>query len=186
MTAYHAYSDLELTALLKAGDVPAFDELFNRYSEPLYKFAYSILRDEDECRDVVQDIFIWFWQHRETMQLTSVKSYLFAAVKFNIAKVVKTSKRRAEILELVPKQEEIFEEHALELKELIYLIKTFVGELPGRAREIFELSRNEHLTNKEIAERLGISEKTVENQMTIVLKRLRVKLGKHSFLLFFM
>src|SRR4051812_46550055 len=116
MSAYHAYSDQELTALLKGGDVRAFDELYNRYAESLYKFAYSILRNEDECRDVVQDIFIWFWQHRETMELTSVKSYLFAAVKFNIAKVVKTSKRRSEILELVPKQEEIFEEHALELK----------------------------------------------------------------------
>ncbi|MNL42228.1 RNA polymerase sigma factor SigM [compost metagenome] len=167
--------------MLKKGDERAFDEIYNRHSVPLYKFAYAILKDEDDCRDAVQDIFIWLWQHKHVMEISAIKPYLFAAVKFNLSTFIKKSKRRAEILEAVPKQEEIFEDHELELKELTFLVKKFVGELPSRAREIFELSRNQYLTNKEIAERLNISEKTVENQMTIILKKLKVNLGNHSF-----
>ncbi|HKG05008.1 MAG TPA: RNA polymerase sigma-70 factor [Pedobacter sp.] len=185
MSTYGSFTDQELIALLKGSDMRAFDEIYLRYADSLFKFAYSVLRAEDECRDVVQDIFVWFWQNRESLQVTSLKSYLFASVKFNLVKFVKTSKRRSEILEFVPKQQEIFEDHAMELKELTQLIREFVGELPVRAREIFELSRDQHLSNKEIALKLGISEKTVENQMTIVLKKLKVNLGRHSFLLFF-
>ncbi|TCD01254.1 RNA polymerase sigma-70 factor [Pedobacter psychroterrae] len=181
MTDYCTFTDQQLTDLLKRGDRHAFDAIYNRYAEPLFRFAYSVLKDEDDCRDAVQDIFIWLWKHKEDMKISFLKSYLFAAVKFNLASLIKQSKRRAEILEFAPKQSEIFEDHALELKELIYLIQEFVGQLPARSREIFELSRGANLTNKEIAKQLNISEKTVENQMTIVLKKLKVSLGKNSF-----
>lgn len=181
MINYEEHSDQELTSLLKEGDIAAFDEIYRRYAEPLYKFAWTILKDEAECTDVIQDIFVWLWENRSRAKISFIKSYLFAAVKLNLADHIRKSNRRAEIVAHAPKQDEIFEEYELELKELKFLIREFVAALPERAREIFELSRNQYLSNKQIAEKLGISEKTVENQMTIILKKLRVNLGKNAF-----
>jgi len=174
-------TDHELIELLKQDSLPAFNEIYERYSGPMYKFAYSILRDEAACDDILQNVFTWLWENRTVLSITSLKAYLFAAVKFNMAGVIRRSKRRTEILANAPAINEAEEEDILELKELKNIIKSFTESLPGRAREIFELSRRDYLTNKEIALRLGISEKTVENQMNISLKKLKVHLGRMSF-----
>eukprot|EP01133_Synstelium_polycarpum_P009291 gene9291-10895_t len=183
MVVYTELSDNELTVLLRRGERLAFNEIYNRHSEYLYRFAFNILKEEEECTDAIQDIFVWLWENREKVQATSLKSYLCAAVKYKLARVIRGSKRRAEILSAHPdvKEEACYTEDALEVKELKSLISQFTGALPPRAKEIFEMSRNEYLSNKEIAVRLGISEKTVENQMTIVLKKLKSNLGKMSF-----
>ena len=174
-------TDAELIELLKQASLPAFNEIYTRYSGPLYKFAFSILKNEAECDDIIQNVFTWLWENREGLKITSLKAYLFAAVKFNLAGVIRLSKRRHEILADAPALKETIEEDSLELKELIGILKTFTESLPERAREIFELSRKSYLTNKEIALRLGISEKTVENQMYISLKKLKIHLGRMSF-----
>lgn len=179
--SYHELTDLELTALLKQGDREAFNQIYHRYAEYLYQYALNILRDEDECTDAVQDVFVWLWENKKKVNVTVLKGYLLAAVKYKLTRLIQSSKRRAEILALNPLQEETFIEDSLEIKELKHAIQEFVLVLPERARRIFEMSRNEYLSNKEIALRLGISEKTVENQMTIVLKKLRMGLGKMSF-----
>lgn len=181
MFSYHELTDLELTALLKQGDREAFNQIYHRYAEYLYQYALNILRDEDECTDAVQDVFVWLWENKKKVNVTVLKGYLLAAVKYKLTRLIQSSKRRAEILALNPLQEETFIEDSLEIKELKHAIQEFVLVLPERARRIFEMSRNEYLSNKEIALRLGISEKTVENQMTIVLKKLRMGLGKMSF-----
>ncbi|MFA4871006.1 MAG: sigma-70 family RNA polymerase sigma factor [Pedobacter sp.] len=181
MFSYDKLTDLELTALLKQGDRKAFNQIYHRYAEYLYQYALNILRDEDECTDAIQDIFVWLWENKKKVNVTILKAYLLAAVKYKLTRLIQSSKRRAEILALNPLQEEIFIEDSLEIKELKHAIQEFVLVLPERARQIFEMSRNEYLSNKEIALRLGISEKTVENQMTIVLKKLKTGLGKMSF-----
>lgn len=181
MLAYDEYTDQELTALLKLGDREAFNQIYHRYAEYLYQYALNILRDEDECTDAVQDIFVWLWENKKKINVTVLKGYLIAAVKYKLTRLIQGSKRRAEILALNPLQEESFVDDSLEIKELKHAIQEFVINLPERARQIFEMSRNEYLSNKEIAIRLGISEKTVENQMTIVLKKLKSGLGKMSF-----
>lgn len=178
---YKEITDQALIALLKQGDLTAFDEIYSRYSGPMYKFALSILRDEEECDDVLQNLFIWLWEHREDLKITSLKAYLFAAVKFNLAGVIRVSNRRMEILAGAPILQEAIDDHSLELNELVSLIKSFTESLPDRAKEIFDLSRNQYLTNKEIAKHLGISEKTVENQINISLKRLKTHLGRMYF-----
>jgi RNA polymerase sigma-70 factor (family 1) len=181
MFSYDKLTDLELTALLKQGDREAFNQIYHRYAEYLYQYALNILRDEDECTDAVQDVFVWLWENKRKVNVTILKAYLLAAVKYKLTRLIQSSKRRAEILALNPLKEETFVEDSLEIKELKHAIQEFVLVLPERARQIFEMSRNEYLSNKEIALRLGISEKTVENQMTIVLKKLKMGLGKMSF-----
>lgn len=181
MDAYSEYTDQELTELLKQGDREAFNQIYHRYVQYLYQYAFNILKDEDECTDAVQDIFVWLWENRRKINVSILKGYLISAVKYKLTRVIQSSKRRSEILSLNPLKEESFIEDSLEIKELKQAIHEFVLGLPERSRMIFEMSRNEYLSNKEIAARLNISEKTVENQMTIVLKKLKLGLGKMSF-----
>jgi RNA polymerase sigma-70 factor (ECF subfamily) len=184
MSTYHSYDDLTLLSLLKSSDDAAFTEIYNRYAEALYHYAYNILRDEDECTDAIQEVFVWLWNCREKLQITELKYYLLAAVKHKLARAIRNSKRKTEILAAHPLIQTSFEEDSLELRELKAVIVQFTNNLPPRAKEIFHLSRNEYLTNREIAAKMNISEKTVENQMTITLKKLKQTLG--SFWVFFL
>lgn len=181
MPLYPTLSDQELISLIKEGDRLAFNEIYYRCSEHLYRFAYNILKDEAECTDAIQDVFVWFWHNREKLEIRELKGYLSAAVKYKLTRVIQSSKRKAEILAASPLINESFVDDNIEIKELKTAISQFIETLPPKAKQIFQLSRNEYFTNKEIAAQLGISEKTVENQMTISLKKLRVSLGKLSF-----
>jgi len=140
-------------------------------------------------QEVVQDVFVWLWDHRSALQIKSPPSYLRAAVKYKVIDILRSNKARemcfVNLDELDPAHL-LFEDDPLELKELKAVIMQLSAELPERARLIFELSRNEQLSNREIAEKLGISEKTVENQITIALKKLRLSMGSISIWLFFL
>ncbi|MBC9929195.1 RNA polymerase sigma-70 factor [Chitinophaga qingshengii] len=186
MRDYNAFSDAALLPLLKEGKVQAFNEVYTRYFRLLYQYAWNILNNEEECSDAVQEIFVWLWENRATLEITSLKGYLMAAVKYRLARIIQTSRRRAAILAAHVELPAITcIEEDFEAKELKRVINEFTETLPDRAREIFQLSRVQHLSNKEIAARMGISEKTVENQITIALKKLRSDLSKKmlSFLL---
>jgi RNA polymerase sigma-70 factor (family 1) len=183
MSAYSTYTDQELMSLLKDGDEYAFTEIYTRYWDFLYQSCYAILKDSASCDDIVQEIFVWLWTNREKHLTDSFKPYLYSAVKYKVANLIRHGKvREAFFARAVANyRETAAEENGLELKELKEIIAQFTEGLPERAQMIFHLSRNEFLSNKEIAERLGISEKTVENQMNINLKKLKISLGKMSF-----
>lgn len=176
---YDFLTDTELIDLLKKGDTIAFDEIYARYFSCLYTYAYKILQDRDECQDVIQDIFIWLWENKERAQIDNLKSYLIASVKYKLIRSIKTSKRHSEILSTKVSLNSIANpESDIEIKELRKVIADAVSSLPTRAREVYSLSRSQYLSNKEIASKLGISEKTVENHITLSLSRLRAQLGK--------
>ncbi len=187
-TEYRNYSDEELICLLNQGEKKAFDEIYRRYWNPMFQSAYNVVRDWDACMDIIQELFIWIWSHRSSMKVTTLKGYLFAAVKFKVANYIRYGKIRESFFDDVRKLGEpsVSVEESVEVKDLLVVIARFTGELPEKCREVFMLSRNEHLSNKEIAARLGISVKTVENQITVALKKLRSSLVRlSSFLLFF-
>jgi len=181
MTGYESYNDQELTELLRLGDRTAFGEIYARHIAYLYRFAFHIIRDEEECTDAIQDVFTWFWENREKLHITNLKAYLTAAVKYKLTRVIVASKRKEAIFCREIPVEVMSQSDDLAVKELRTVINDFVQTLPPRAKEIYLLSREQFFSNKEIAARLGISEKTVENQMTITLRKLRVYLGKLSF-----
>lgn len=177
MTANNTYSDQELLKLLSQDNRQAFDMLYSRYWEDMYKAAFFILRDRDACEDIVQDIFVWLWEHRQDIEIHSLKSYLKAAVKFKVANYIRSGNIREsffdEIERFVPSALSPTSEEYTEVKEFNAIIQLAISHLPDKCREIFKLSREEHLSNLEIAKRLSISVKTVENQMTIALRRIR-------------
>lgn len=185
MISYSSLSDEELVAFLK-NDAAAFNEIYERYWSVLYRAAFNVLKDEEGCMDVIQDVFIWFWESRSELKINSVKAYLLVAVKYKVANYIRNGKVRTSFYDRIPKVigNPEFPDEVLEVKELREMIERFVVELPDRCQEVFRLSRKEHLTNKEIAERLGITEKTVENQINKALKQLKKNLGKFSVFIF--
>ncbi|UYQ95939.1 sigma-70 family RNA polymerase sigma factor [Chitinophaga horti] len=181
MSTYTAHSDHELILLIRQHNRAAFEQLYHRYAEGLYRYAFNILKDEAECADAIQEIFVWFWANRESLEVSEPGAYLRTAVKYRLTRSIQNSRRRAEILASQAATPEQFTDDSLEVKQLREVISAVVAALPDRSARIFHLSRNEYRSNREIAAELGISEKTVENQMTIVLRKLRIALGKMHF-----
>jgi len=176
-------TDKEIFNLLRWGNKEAFDLLYKRYWAELYKYAFYILRDEEVCKDIIQDIYTWIWENKDKLDIQTPSAYLKTAVKFKIANYIRSGNIRKSFFEdaarfdfsnSVPNEEEL-----LELKELNHIIENTVANLPEKCKEIFNLSRVGNLSNREIASQLGISVKTVENQITIALKRIRSKLSLH-------
>lgn len=177
MNTYSSYTDSELLVLLSQDDKDAFDRLYSKHWPDLYKSAYFILKDPDACKDIVQDIFVWLWEHRKGLEVHALKSYLKAAVRFKVANYIRAGNIREsffdELIKFAPSVLSPTIEEFSEIKELNAIIQQAISHLPVKCREIFKLSREEHLSNQEIANRLRISVKTVENQMTIALRRIR-------------
>jgi RNA polymerase sigma-70 factor (family 1) len=186
MISYRTSDEGELLKLIKEGSYPAFNELYERHWSALYGSAYNILRDKEACLDLVQDIFVWFWENRAQWELQSCKGYLLTAVKFKTANYLRNAKSRGLVIHQLATLNVDYEDDALEVRQLEVLIKEVSDRLPDRCREVFQLSRYEYLSNKEIASKLQLSEKTVENQLTIALKRLRKALNTSYSILFFL
>lgn len=150
----------------------------------MYKSAFFILREPDACKDIVQDIYVWLWEHRHVLEIHTIKSYLKAAVKFKVANYIRSAQIREsffeELMDYNPAIQVVNIEERAEISELKAIIHQAIIELPDKCREIFRLSREGHLSNNEIAVRLGISVKTVENQMTIALSRIRRTLEPYT------
>ncbi|MCS4229032.1 RNA polymerase sigma factor [Sphingobacterium sp. BIGb0165] len=171
-----------LFQLIKAGDHTAFALLFHQYKEVLFRHAYQILRDLDETEDVVQELFAEIWEKRAQLpELAYVSSYLYRATrnkvlnKLNRGKVI--DKYLDHVIQNNPPFHEQTESWILE-KELRAIIEQEIAHLPERMRHIFQLSRQEGLSHKEIAALLNISEGTSKLQVSNALKILKSKLLK--------
>ncbi len=154
----------------------------------MYQSAFNLIKDHNCCKDLIQDIFTWLWERRDILEISTLKSYLHSAVKYKVANYFRHGKVRDSFfseLENIPPEQSCIDT-SLEVKELTAIILEFTNNLPKRCREVFILSRNENLTNKEIAKTLSISEKTVENQITAALKKLRISLGNTFTCIFFL
>lgn len=183
MPAYQSHTDAELLLLLSQDNQEAFDILYHRHWENLYKTAFGLLKDSNTSKDVVQDIFIWLWQKRNQLEIQNLPAYLKTAVKFKVANYIRSANIKESFFEALgkhtisPNAPEAAE--ITEMKELRAIISNAVEILPDKCRTIYKLSRNEQLTNQQIADKLGLSVKTVESQMTIALRRIRFAVGPY-------
>jgi RNA polymerase sigma-70 factor (family 1) len=165
-------------AAIAAGDRSAFEALFRSFYRPLCAFALGHLKDTDRAEDLVQDLFFRLWQDRERVAIdTSLKSYLYTSVRNRCLNEVKVMGRVRTLNddrdELLQEEDRTEEEHT----ERIARVQAAIAGLPEERRKVFRLSRYEGLKYHEIAERLGISVKTVENQMGHALRTLRSELA---------
>lgn len=164
-------------APIAAGDRAAFEALFRLHYRPLCAFAMGYLKDMDKAEDLVQDLFFRLWLDRGKVQVTtSMKAYLYASVRNRCFNALKSgAKVRAlneEVDDRMDEDGRTEDEHA----ERIARVQAAIEALPEERRKVFKLSRYEGLKYHEIAACLGISVKTVENQMGSALKFLREEL----------
>lgn len=188
MPGYNSYSDSELIALIREGDKAAYAKVYERYFRVLYVHAFKKLQNEEEAKDLIQELFTTLWAKRAFIaENVNMAAYLYTSVRNRV--LDSFSHRKIEDRYIVSLQRHIDNDNVaadqeLLEKELVTVIENEIKALPPKMREIFELSRKNNLSHKEIAEKLDVSEQTVSKQVTNALKRLRTKLGAHLFLLF--
>jgi len=185
---YNSLTDQELVTLLKQGDRLAFTEIYRRYKGVLYIFGYKRIREREETRDVIHELFASLWNRRETLpDNTNLLPYLYTAIKNKIMDLVSRQKVAARYVDQFQEYINTTEnttDHLVRHRDLLNLIEQEIAELPKKMRQVFELSRQKHLTHKEIAEELGISEQTVKSHLHHALKLLKSRLGPFFILLF--
>ena len=175
----YSLSDGALVEMLALGHDWALKEIFVRYNSRLFRQATGVLQDDDLAKDVVQNVFIDLWNRRESSQIQVLSHYLIRAIKFQVLKQIRNGKMRDDQLKLMADIQFVNQTaESIDCQELEDLLQSAVSELSPRCREVFELSRYENLSHKEISGRLNISTKTVEAQMTKALSSLRKKLQK--------
>jgi RNA polymerase sigma-70 factor (ECF subfamily) len=157
------------------GDKQALKHFFDDYYADLCNFLNFYVKSQHVSEDIVQDIFVHFWEHRKDIKIKqSVKSYLYAAVKYRGLNYIRNLNNQQKKLGHIEFEKITYpKEFDLAVDELADVLNKAVESLPPKCRNIFRLRQDEQLSNIEIAEKLGISTKTVENQITIAYKKLR-------------
>lgn len=165
-------------------DQNSFESLFRSEYKGLCFFAQMYVKDSEAAREIVQDAFLGLWEKRETIDTSrNIRSYLTTGIRNKCLNYLRDNKKfHTNLLEIenLPANDEqpdsINSDHLTE-QELHTSIQTAISELPEKCREVFLLSRNENLKYREISEKLGISVKTVEAQMSKALQYLRTRLA---------
>lgn len=172
--------DLYFFSRLKSGDENAFDYLFNFYYPGLILYANKYLEDNHLAEEIVQAVFLKLWQDRRSIEInSSVKSYIFQTVRNKCLDVLKHRKIRDNYVKNVQQENEPSDNDTWNTyveSELYVILIGAIEKLPPECQKIFRYSRIRNLSNKEIAEKLDISIKTVENQISKALKFLRIEL----------
>jgi RNA polymerase sigma-70 factor (ECF subfamily) len=182
-------SENEIVEKIRGGDKPAFENIFRMHYSHLCSYANKFVMDMDASEEIVQELFFQLWQKKETIIITSsLKSYLFRAVHNSCLNYIKHKNIRLKYKEYITnEQKESWCEQSgdSEINQLQDKIRQAIDKLPPERKKVFLMSRFDELSYKEVAEKLNISIKTVENQIGKALKFLREELKEYIPLLLF-
>ncbi|MBB6498891.1 RNA polymerase sigma factor [Pedobacter cryoconitis] len=167
LSTYNSWSDTQLLSSLTDGDKAAFDEIYERYWKKLYNECFKRLKNIEQVEELVQTVFIDLWEKRETKKIANIFAYLVTAVRYQVYMLYKKGKT-------LPHFEEPLEHMAQSYtgadtlfneKEIRNYIAVWLALQPEKRGEIFKSRFIDEYTTKEISERMGISQKTVQNQI---------------------
>lgn len=179
MRSYSTYKDHELLDAIRHDDDGAFAELFKRYGKQVYKMAYSRVRSREAAEEIVQNLFIAFWDKRTTQSIDNISSYFYTAVKHKVLNVIESQMVQKKYWDyyknFIPRQENLTEQ-TVEFNELLAAIEKRIEYLPEKSKKVFRLNRLEGHSITEIANALNLSEKAIEYHLTRSLKELRLHL----------
>jgi RNA polymerase sigma-70 factor, ECF subfamily len=172
-------------AAVATGATAAFETMFRAYASPLAGFVYGYLHASDEAQEVVQDLFLWIWEHRFEWEVPgSLRTYLYKSARNRALSRLRHRRVERGFRERalrdgahIPPAAFADADQRISANELSSALERAVAQLPDRCREVFELNRRQHLSYAEIAELLEISPKTVEVHMGRALAALRRSLG---------
>jgi RNA polymerase sigma-70 factor, ECF subfamily len=174
--------DISAIQRIQKGDIKAYEQLFRKYYEQLCQWAHQYLHDRDSSEEVVQELFYYIWLKREGLDFrVSVKSYLYKSISNNCKMILRQKKRRSEIESILASDAELSTdpENLLESEEINDIVNRTLINLPERSASVFKMSRFEGMKYTEIAEKLNISVKTVEANMSKALALFRQNLEKY-------
>jgi RNA polymerase sigma-70 factor (ECF subfamily) len=174
--------EMFLIRSLKAGSQKAFDEIYQMYAKRLYAYSLRFTKSPEDSEEIVQDVFVKLWTDREKIkQEDSLRSLLFIMIKHDVIDAFRTKVNQPVFEDYVDYINQISvndtHEH-VEYKEFIVKLKKAIASLSPTRQAIITLSRIKQLSNREIAEKLSLSEQTVKNQLSIGLKLLKEKLSE--------
>ena len=182
--------DRQIFEAIKMDDAEAYEKVFRASYRPMTAYAFRFLGNLPDSESIVQDVFLRLWQKRREINIsTSLQNYLFKSVKNQCINYLEheriKTRYQADVIQNETDRSD-YSEFFLEFG-LMRRIETAIASLPPKRQEIFRLAREEGLKYREIAERLDLSVKTVETQMTLALRQLREALRSYKHLvLFFM
>ncbi|UZR93221.1 RNA polymerase sigma-70 factor [Chondrinema litorale] len=175
-------SDQDIMESIANDDELVFKKLFETYYEELIRFAIRHVRSPEVAEGIVQEVFLYLWEKRKDINLkSSLRSYLYAATRYQAIYFFREQNKTPKLNEISQGTEVSSGDDSQLLLEFLEVEKDLnkaVDALPPKCKEIYQLSREEGLSYKQIAEKLHISVKTVENQLIIALKRIRLALAK--------
>ncbi|WP_316794481.1 RNA polymerase sigma-70 factor [Pedobacter frigoris] len=170
---------------LQLGDKEAYEHIYDKYWAIMYRHARKMLQNDEEAKDVVQEVFVMLWIKAESGVIRSpLAAFLYTATRNKILDHIKHSKVRDKYLSSLKDEMESYVEPpdaTVSQRELSRQIELEINALPCKMRQVFELSRRQYRTHKEISEYLNISDKTVKKQINNALHILKSKLGPLLF-----
>lgn len=172
-------NDSKLLEGIRSGNASYYEEVFRKYYQPLCLFALKYVKDHSESEEIVQDVFVRIWQKKEELVIsTSLKSYLYQAIRNTCLNHLKHNNIKLEYQKNAANPSSTANAgDTLVALELEVRIRDTLNKLPTERKKIFLMSRNDGLKYREIAEKLNISIKTVENQMSKALQFLKSELA---------
>lgn len=185
-STYSNLTDEQLLELMQGDDPLAFETLYNRYWYKLFVSAYRRIQCKEETECAVQSLFESLWKNRGKIHVSSsLENYLFSAIRYIVLRTLYRNSYKRVYAEVYARQQFLNDsstEERILINDLSKHIDSLIEGLPKKCRNVFQLSRYEMKTHKEIAMLMGISEKTVENHITKALHHIRTNLAHFFFL----
>jgi RNA polymerase sigma-70 factor (ECF subfamily) len=167
-------------------DEATFERYYKEHYKSFFLMSCKYLKDPAQAEEIVNDVFLKIWEDGDKIKIeSSLKSYLYKAVINRSINVLNKNKRNLNHADINAIPEEGYELRQMEENELMVKIYDAIEQLPDQCRRVFEMSRFEELKQQEIADKLGISIKTVKNHITIALKQLGIALLQNLILAVF-
>jgi RNA polymerase sigma-70 factor (ECF subfamily) len=182
INSFSTYTDEQLLLFLREDEAAAFTEIYQRYWEQMALYVLKVIHSREEARDIVQEVFVSIWKRRKELVVSGpLIAYLLRSVRNLSIRHIERNLDRYKFIDSLTEQMDklpgLPEVNMIELKQLEEQVDKAIAALPPKMREIYLLSRQENLSYREIAQKLGIAQTTVKKQVSNALKNIRTDVG---------
>lgn len=186
MKSFENISDSDLAGKIKSGEKNAYQVLFERYAPRIYQFSFTYLKNQADAEELVQDVFLKIWEKRENIdQSKNLKAFIFKVAVNTIYDFIRHKNIENAFNDFVKLNSETGSNntwHSVIYDDLFENLQKLVLQLPIQQQRIFKMSREEGLDNDEIAQKLNLSKRTVENHLYRALTFLKAHFKDQSFI----